>query len=344
MGKILIISNDRPNSGWGTYNTNLKEALGKNAEFYYLFGPTSGEGTKDFPTVIPNPSTRTELMARVFPKWYFRDLARKIRMERRDGLVVHYSYNLLPIITYGSSDIVTIHDTIFAGKYRERSLVPNMYSKLLLYSFLKFSNIISPSKHIKNELQGMGAEGEIEAIYPPVPNSFFRIQQAQNLRKKLHLPEDKILILSLGNNKPWKNLEMVAKVMDRLGERYQLIRVGPGVGNSITFSGVNATVLNELYNACDLLLFLSLEEGFGYPIVEAMSTGLAPVVSDIEVFHEIGADAVEYVNPLDLDSIVEGVMNALNNRDHLQTLAKERIKHFSMNIFREKLLSYYARF
>ncbi len=340
---LLIISNCRPNSGWGTYTDNLRQAVGENAKFVNLFGSNRGADCLDTPTLVPGNSKVRPIIARAIPRTYFHKLIQTIKEERKSGLVVHYAYNLLPSIGDSKIDIVTIHDLLFLGRYDSGAPLKSLYSKHLLRAYLDYKHIIADSDYVMRKLMAMGGSGRIEVIHPPCSATFSRVEISDGARHQLNLPNDKTLILSPSNNKPWKNLNMVSEVMKKLGDKYVLIRVGPGIGSGLTFTNVDPITLNVLYNASDVLLFPSLEEGFGFPLVEAMKTGLPAVVSDIEVFHEIGSDAVEYVNPLNVDSIVEGIHRALDRKEKLRELGLKRSSLFSQELFKEKLLLYYNR-
>ncbi|HWH98053.1 MAG TPA: glycosyltransferase, partial [Pseudolysinimonas sp.] len=62
---------------------------------------------------------------------------------------------------------------------------------------------------------------------------------------------------------------------------------------------VSDSELRWLYTAARLFVFPSLDEGFGIPLVEAMSVGTPVVVSDIPIFREIGGAAGVYADPRD---------------------------------------------
>jgi glycosyltransferase involved in cell wall biosynthesis len=341
---LWIVSNCRPNSGWGTYVNNLHDAMGDNAKYLNLFGSNNLEKCAGDTAIIPGTSRLRPFVARGMPKLYFHGLINSIKNERKNGLIVHYAYHLLPLIGDKNIDIVTIHDVIFLSKwFTDRPMVRNLYSKRLLKGYLNYEHIITVSNSIKKQLMSISERSDIEVIHHPCPTSFRSFTVLDSDKRKLKLPTDKILILSTSNNKPWKNLPMISRVMQKLGDKFVLIRVGPGIDTGITFMQVDQTTLNLLYNSCHLLLFPSLEEGFGFPILEAMKTGLPAVVSDIEVFHEIGSDAVEYVNPQDADSIVAGIFRAIDRAEKMRELGFRRSALYTEEIFRKKMLSYYER-
>ena len=120
-------------------------------------------------------------------------------------------------------------------------------------------------------------------------------------------------MLSVSTNTPHKNLSILLAVMRSLGERYSLVRVGQKIGESITFDYADSVTMNKIYNACDILVFPSLEEGFGLPLIEAFATNLPAVVSDIPVFHEIGGNVPLYVDNRNPESIAYGIREAYRN-------------------------------
>lgn len=340
--KIWVISNCRPNSGWGTYVNNLYSVLGERARFVNLFGSIGSNSCVGEAPLIQGGSKIRIIAARSLPTLYFHSLLENIRNERKNGLIVHYAYNLLPPIGDINLDIVTIHDLIFLSRlYPGESRLKRLYSKQLLKGYLSFKNIITVSNSVKKRLQSFSVNKKIEVIHPPCPSTFKVLQVTDMDKKSLKLPTDKILILSPSNNKPWKNLDMIAKVMKILGDKFFLVRVGPGIGTGIAYNKVDSDTLNLLYNVCDVLLFPSLEEGFGSPIVEAMKTGLPAVVSDIEVFHEVGSEAVEYVNPFDANSIAAGIFRALDRKENMRDLGFRRSVLYTQDAFKAKMLSYY---
>ncbi len=81
-------------------------------------------------------------------------------------------------------------------------------------------------------------------------------------------------------------------------------------GHIVFVPGVSDAELAWLYANADLFLYLSLDEGFGLPPIEALHFGTPAVVSDIEVFHENLGELVTYVNPHDVKEIAVAVAAA----------------------------------
>jgi glycosyltransferase involved in cell wall biosynthesis len=90
--------------------------------------------------------------------------------------------------------------------------------------------------------------------------------------------------------------------------------------------------LAELYRRCAVFCYPSLGEGFGLPVLEAMSFGVAVITSDCSSLPEVGGDAVEYVDPRDTASIGDGLQRLLRDparREELAASGAERARGFS---------------
>ena len=94
-------------------------------------------------------------------------------------------------------------------------------------------------------------------------------------------------------------------------------------------------VTDEEYRAALLdataLVTASLDEGFGIPVIEAMSVGTPAVISDIPIFREVGGEAALYFDPRDDASIVDAVraLDAAGEWERRSTASAERAETFS---------------
>lgn len=69
----------------------------------------------------------------------------------------------------------------------------------------------------------------------------------------------------------------------------------------------------ELLRTCTAFALLSEEEGFGLPLLDAMTVGAPLLASDIPVFHEVAGDAAVYADPTDVKAIAEGITRVLTD-------------------------------
>jgi len=151
--------------------------------------------------------------------------------------------------------------------------------------------------------------------------------------EKYGIKDTERIILTVGRIDPvGKNLIRLIKAVDILSRTlkdFHLFLVGDSnfpnshlvpeeiqsrnLGKYITLTGyVELEELNIFYNAADLLVFPSVYEGFGLPLLEAMRCDLPVACSDIEVFHEVADDAALYFNPNDAGDIAGKIALAFN--------------------------------
>jgi glycosyltransferase involved in cell wall biosynthesis len=83
------------------------------------------------------------------------------------------------------------------------------------------------------------------------------------------------------------------------------------------------TDLANFYSAADAFLFPSLYEGFGLPVLEAMTCGCPVITSDVAALPEVGGDAAHYVNPEDIDGLATAIRTVLLN-ERLRTMMSEK--------------------
>ncbi len=87
-----------------------------------------------------------------------------------------------------------------------------------------------------------------------------------------------------------------------------------------------------LLEKCQFVVFPSLYEGFGFPVLEGFEAGKAVIVSDLEVFREVADQAGYYVKPESVEEIRRGMLELAANekmRKMLVGKGKDRLKKFS---------------
>jgi glycosyltransferase involved in cell wall biosynthesis len=106
-----------------------------------------------------------------------------------------------------------------------------------------------------------------------------------------------------------------------------------GIASRITFTGsIDEERLALLYRQAEFLVFPSLYEGFGLPIVEAFASGTPVLTSNITSLPEIGGEAALYVDPYSVDDIARGIRELICSADLRATLRSrgyERVREFT---------------
>lgn len=104
------------------------------------------------------------------------------------------------------------------------------------------------------------------------------------------------------------------------------------------------TVLRLLANA-RALVFVSLAEGFGLPVAEAMAVGTPVLTSDVAALAEVAGDAALLVDPLDVGALRDGLIAIDRDarlRDRLSARGTRRAQHFGLEPYAQRLLNLYG--
>lgn len=261
---------------------------------------------------------------------------------RSQGDIIHYVSPSINPLVFNEKSIITMHDnprTLLSDLYIESSLRRRTI-KAYIEKYKNFYHTIADSIYIKDSLIDYGFESEIEVIYLPVTNFKHLSLEKTNLRSKLNLPLDKKLVLSISTLQKRKNSYVIPRIMEELGSSFQLVRIGEPLSNCVTFSHIDNSLLNEIYNACDVLIFPSLEEGFGYPIAEAMTVGLPVVANNFRTARELGKNAI-VICENDIKSYAEGIKQAIEESDKLVKNGFLQANNFTMEKFQNKMKKFY---
>jgi glycosyltransferase involved in cell wall biosynthesis len=331
--KILIINANSFNSGIGRYSNFLQEAMAPNSEILNLKMDKNilyekGVTIKGlFPPISSGWTINTTFYDAIFNK-----RIKKISVNS----IIHYSTILGKPL---ENSLATVHDLFFL-KYDDN--YPSHFKRWLTKNvkyYKKLKNIITVSDYVKKQLINSGFEGTITRIYPPVSKNIFHMGEKEKLREALNLPLNKTLILTIASNEKRKNLKIIKDIAENT--EYCFVNVGNSNAGNINFKSINEKQLNSLYNACDVLLSPSLDEGFGFPVVEAMSVGLPVVASDIEIYREITEGNAILVDVSDYNKVITGIKEALSNIDSLSRNGQIFARKYSFNIFKANLIKFF---
>lgn len=165
--------------------------------------------------------------------------------------------------------------------------------------------VIAVSESTKKDLIEVSKipEEKIMVIYEAAAE-YFKPQKSEDVeefRKKMNLPDS--FVLSIGGIGERRNL----KAVKGAAKDYNLVIAGQ------TIPWIPNDQLPLLYSAAKVLLYPSFYEGFGLPILEAMSCGLPVVTSNVSSMPEVGGDAAIYVNPEDIQDIKKKLKNVLED-------------------------------
>jgi glycosyltransferase involved in cell wall biosynthesis len=137
-------------------------------------------------------------------------------------------------------------------------------------------------------------------------------------------------VLAVGTLEPRKNLPRVVLAAERAGLDVRV--VGPEGWGAVDVPSVGFVPDHELarlYRGAAALVYPSLYEGFGLPVLEAMATGTPVVTTAGGATEELANGAAVLVDPLDVESIAAGIEEAVRRRDELREAGLERAGRYS---------------
>ncbi len=263
-------------------------------------------------------------------------------------------------------EVVTVHDVFpLTGKDYSTPGFQQAFSPLLREAVERATRIITPSAYTAGELERhlKVSREKVRVVPEGVDTNFLPLPEEEKLavRKRLLGREGEgKLLLHVGAIQTRKNLINCLRALSLLPAECRLVLVGgEGHGSEqvhryIREKGISARVrvlgyvdeaeLGALYEAADLLLFPSLEEGFGLPVLEAMSHSLPVVTSNTSALPEVGGDAALYVNPQDPEEIARKTSEVIENktlRENLVSRGRARAREFSWRRTAEATLAVY---
>ena len=341
---IAIINDSTIYTGLGRYATNL--ACATNAKLISLNLDSSIA-----PWKYPGMVTSSHKVFKIGTGWYLNNrfpslflsrIKKQIENQIDPITLIHYSSQNIPHLNLKNRYVFTVHDTFGLGSKSSSNTRFKKLIKINLKYIQSSERIIAVSNYTRSQLHKFGIDGKVDVIYPPVSRTFKSLGEPISIRKILGLPENKKLVLNVSSQEPRKNLKVVAETMKHLGNEYKLVRVGSPVGECYSFINIDDEKLNMIYNACDVLLFPSLDEGFGYPLAEAMTVGLPVVASDIPVFHEIAENSALLVEP-DPEKLAGGIKDAAADSDTFRDHGIQIAKRYSFDRFKDDINEFYKR-
>ncbi len=208
--------------------------------------------------------------------------------------------------------------------------------------------IIVPSNSTKSDLIDFGIlEKKIVVIYEGVDEVFKQRSKetVENLKRKYRISGDYILAVGVGLRKNTDNIISAFEKV-RPGKDLKLVVAG-GTDQISETRGVVYTgyISNEekatLYSGAETLVYPSIYEGFGLPILEAFACKCPVVTSDVSSMPEVAGNAAVLVDPSSVDSIAEGIKKALDNKKGLVEKGIKRAKEFSWQKAAEETLEVY---
>ncbi|MFH1610779.1 MAG: glycosyltransferase family 1 protein [Patescibacteria group bacterium] len=256
-------------------------------------------------------------------KWPFKFLWTQIRLSwemlRNKPDIFFSPVHILPFFT-PKNVFKLIHDIAFKKNPKIYSLKQRVLLNIDLYRAIKkCKKIFVPSNQVKHDILKYTDIEENKVIV--IPHGYTR------KNKEVEKKETKKQILFIGRIEEKKNilnLIKAFKIFNQMHPEYILILAG-GIDRAYVdnnrdmfdtrnvelFGYISEEKKYQLLSESACLAYVSKEEGFGIPILEAFDFNLPVASSDIPVLKEVGGEACVYVNPDSVEEIAQAIFSVV---------------------------------
>ncbi|MFH1601803.1 MAG: glycosyltransferase family 1 protein [Candidatus Shapirobacteria bacterium] len=236
----------------------------------------------------------------------------------------------------------TAHPQVLAAQKRRLAWVKKEAAKIIAVSEATKKEII--------ELLGI-EEKRIEVVYEALPDDLVQIKPKVSLKK---FGITKSFVMASGSQSERKNISRTIKAFALLKNKLNLQLAITGeykpedkLDSDIIVTGfISRPEWAGLLKAAKALVYPSVYEGFGLPILEAFYLGVPVVTSNLSSMKEIAGRAALLVDPYSSESIAKGIEKIVSSREankNLKRLGKKRLKDFSWEKAARKTLKIYEQ-
>ena len=269
------------------------------------------------------------------------------------GVDVFLSPHFFSALSRDCRSISIFHDLAFLRYPEFFSIKQNFWHKFQINSKKRIEqsdHIIAVSQSTKNDLIDLlGVDPKnITVAYPGVNNSL-RIAVSKEkkikVRQKYNLSEN--FILFVGTLEPRKNVVGAIKAFELVksevnDDNLDLVLMGrKGWLSDEIFESINKSIFKKnikwlgfvpdedrstIYQNSSIVLYPSFFEGFGFPPLEAMASGVPVVTSRVASIPEVVGGSAILVDPYSVEEIAKGVIRLIEDKNFADNLIKKGLK------------------
>jgi glycosyltransferase involved in cell wall biosynthesis len=343
----LLLKGKLEGIGWFSYET-LKRIVTNHPEHQFIFifdRPYSEEFifSENITPVVIGPPARHPVL---FYLWFEFQVPRVLKKYKANVFLSPDGYISLKTKV---PQLAVIHDISFAHRPQD---IPGMKRWYYNFFFPKFARKAARIATVSNY-----SKTDIAKTYQVNPEKIDVVYDGCNEKFKPVSPEDQMLFrgkytggvpyfLFVGALHPRKNITGLLKAFDAFkketGQREKLLIVGGEMHktveisdvwqkmhfkNDVVFTGrISQQELYGIFGSALALAFVPFFEGFGIPILEAMSAGIPVICSTATSMPEVGGNAVLYVEPKNIKQIAEAMKKIASDSNFRNELVEKGLK------------------
>jgi len=356
-------------SGLGNYSRTLISSLCKNHQNnkYSLFTPENSKSAfnafassqKNIEIITPKKLLDKNLSSR-WRSYGITDLLTKNNAEVYHGLSNELPFN---ISKFKGKKIVTIHDLIFLRYPKLYSYLDRkIYDKKFKAAALLADIVIATSEQTKKDIVEFYAvpENKIKVIYQSCQDNFYKeitASEVSRVKSKLNLPNN--YLLHVGTIEERKNLLTNIKALTIIKDiplvvigkkkdyfkKIQKIIIENNLGHRIRIlEDVPNEFLPALYHGAEIFIYPSLFEGFGIPIIEALTCGTPVITTQGGCFSEVGGKNTIYIEATNHEQLaleINKILSSTNLQKKMSEMGLIHSRNFLPELISSQIMSTY---
>lgn len=254
-----------------------------------------------------------------------------------------YTPNIIFPVFLGSRNIVTIHDLSYLKYKKYEPFFSGIFIRLMYRATAISGVIIAISNSVRSDiLECLKIDSrKIKVVLNGLPEDH-NVFKNENTAEDINLNYKYIVYVGMFRKR--KNLDNLLLALLKI-DNIKLVIVGSAIAGKkyfenkfskkfinerVIFTGViPGSLKNKLIKKSSALVFPSLYEGFGFPLLEAQSLNVPVIASNIRIFREVGEDSILYFNHLDPNDISNKIKNILEDDNLRYILIKKGVENLS---------------
>jgi glycosyltransferase involved in cell wall biosynthesis len=318
---VDMLSYTGTKGGMETYTRELYREIGTLDSGFDFVALASAEGGRLDLSWFPGEVIRSRISGENRFIWAAGELvASSLHARRRRADLVHCPATLGPMRT-SMPTVLTVHDMLY-WSHPELMVTP-FYTRPVMWmeqrAAANATRIITDSRVSADEIHTyLGFPSDRLHVVPLAAHGSTDVGR-EGIGENL--------VLASGQRRPYKNWDALVRALALVEEsvRPHLVITGAGPGEDpvadvvrrtgmqdwVELKGwIDSDELQDLRRRARAMAYPTLAEGFGLPVLEAMSIGLPVLASDLPVLREVGGDAAMWFDPHD-DASIAAAMTAL---------------------------------
>jgi glycosyltransferase involved in cell wall biosynthesis len=350
----FLLKNKLEGIGWYTYEISKRMVQNHpEVEFIFLFDRPFDRsfifGPNVRPLIIPPPARHPWL----FYLWFEKSLPYILKKYTPD---VFFSPDNFCSLNYKGRTVLTIHDLAyrhFPEQLPGRDF--RYYRKNMPLFAERADEIIAISEATKNDiidLCGPHVEQKITIIHNGVRESFLPLDDEQKYEARKKYSRGYPYLLYIGAIHPRKNVKRIIEAFTafkaiqstplkliicgrfawKSDEVLSAISASPVKDDIIHYSNFDGDLLPELTGGAEILLYPSLFEGFGLPVLEGFASGVPVITSNVSSLPEVAGDAAVMVDPFDVNALTSAIKDVyfdVHLQRKMRIMGLERVRQFT---------------